>query len=50
VHLEGADLGWANYNYETEWEGAFYTKGENGTKWPDEDFDPDAKGCILVEA
>jgi uncharacterized protein YjbI with pentapeptide repeats len=50
AHMEGADLRGATYNDETEWEGAFYTKGDNGTQWPDENFDPEAKGCILVEA
>jgi len=50
AHLEGANLRWTTYNDETEWVKTFYTTGENGTMWPVKDFDPEAKGCILVEA
>jgi hypothetical protein len=48
AHLESCDFHNAYYDNQTNWKEAIYTKGSNGTKWPD-DFDPETKGCNLVE-
>lgn len=42
ANLKGARLG-----SKTTWTGAQY---DRDTKWPDDSFDPRAKGCILVES
>jgi len=46
AHLEGADLWGAVYDENTEWKWATYN---NKTIWPDESFDPKAKGLINID-
>jgi uncharacterized protein YjbI with pentapeptide repeats len=55
ANLEGADLRDANlkgakFNENTIWKDAICNTGpNNGTKWPDKNFDPEAKEMILTE-
>ena len=48
VHFEGANLECISYNENTIWEGATFTTGEDGTKFP-KNFDPIQKGMICVD-
>jgi hypothetical protein len=46
--LEEASLLDATFNDDTDWRGATYSSGDNGTIWPDNAFDPVESGCIEV--